>query len=119
MTEESETETHGLRHQYAIVNGIRMHYVEQGTGPLVVLLHGFPEFWYSWRKQIPALAAAGFRVVAPDQRGYNLSEKPRGVANFDLDHLTAGVGEVPCLQFLVLGRLGGIPALAFEQQQRK
>jgi epoxide hydrolase 4 len=59
--------------------GVRLHVVESGDGPLVILLHGFPEFWYSWRKQIPALAEAGFRVVAPDMRGYNLSDKPRGV----------------------------------------
>jgi pimeloyl-ACP methyl ester carboxylesterase len=96
VTEESETETHGLRHHYAIVNGIRMHYVEQGTGRLVVLLHGFPEFWYSWRKQIPALAAAGFRVVAPDQRGYNLTEKPRGVSSYDRGKLTADVAALIC-----------------------
>jgi epoxide hydrolase 4 len=61
----------GVRHQYADVNGIRMHYVEKGAGPLVVLLHGFPEMWWSWRYQIPALVDGGFRVVAPDLRGYN------------------------------------------------
>jgi epoxide hydrolase 4 len=88
---------------------VRLHVVEDGPtlsggleGPgtsgasrgdtrLVVLLHGFPEFWYSWRKQIPALAAAGFRVVAPDMRGYNLSDKPRGVAQYRLDLLTQDV----------------------------
>jgi pimeloyl-ACP methyl ester carboxylesterase len=57
--------------------GVRLHYVEAGEGPLVVLLHGFPEFWYSWRHQIPALASAGYRVVAPDMRGYNLSSRPQ------------------------------------------
>ena len=58
--------------------GIRLNVAQAGpaNGPLVILLHGFPEFWYGWRKQIPALAAAGFRVWAPDQRGYNLSDKP-------------------------------------------
>jgi len=56
---------------------MKLNVVERGKGPLVVLLHGFPEFWYSWRKQIPALAEAGFRVVAPDLRGYNDSPKPR------------------------------------------
>ena len=57
---------------------VRLHAVAAGPadGPLVILLHGFPEFWYSWRKQIGPLAEAGFRVVAPDQRGYNLSSKP-------------------------------------------
>jgi pimeloyl-ACP methyl ester carboxylesterase len=72
-----------LRDSYADVGGVRLHYVEAGEGPLVVLLHGFPEFWYSWRHQIPALAAAGFRVVALDMRGYNLSEKPRGWRLYD------------------------------------
>ncbi len=71
MTKTSESWTH---HE-EIINGIRLHWVEQGAGPLVVLLHGFPEFWYSWRHQIPVLAQR-FRVVAPDMRGYNLSEKP-------------------------------------------
>jgi epoxide hydrolase 4 len=73
------------------VNGVRLHYVEAGSGPLVVLLHGFPEFWYAWRHQIPALAAAGFHVVAPDMRGYNLSEKPPGVAAYAVDVLVEDV----------------------------
>jgi epoxide hydrolase 4 len=59
---------------------LRLHCVEAGTGPLVVLLHGFPEFWYAWRHQIPALADAGYRVVAPDLPGYNTSDKPPGCA---------------------------------------
>lgn len=75
-------------HRQAIVNGIRLHWVEQGSGPLVVLLHGFPEFWYSWRHQIPFLAER-FRVIAPDMRGYNLSEKPP--TGYDLDTLTDDV----------------------------
>ena len=70
---------------------MRLHYVEAGEGPLVVLLHGFPEFWFSWRFQIPALAAAGFRVVAPDMRGYNLSDKPEGVESYTLDRLARDV----------------------------
>ncbi len=71
------------RHAFVEANGIRFHYVEQGGGPLVLLLHGFPEFWYSWRKQLPALAEAGFRAVAPDMRGYNLSDKPRDGYNIE------------------------------------
>ena len=63
---------------FAEVNGVRLHYVEAGEGPLVVLLHGFPEAWFGWERQIPTLVAAGFRVVAPDMRGYNLSDKPKG-----------------------------------------
>jgi len=80
-----------LTHHEAIVNGVRLHYVQAGQGPLVVLLHGFPEFWYSWRLQIPALAAAGYRVIAPDMRGYNLSEKPATVADYRMEALTSDV----------------------------
>jgi pimeloyl-ACP methyl ester carboxylesterase len=69
---------------------VRLHYVTQGEGKLVILLHGFPEFWYSWRHQIPELAKH-FRVVAPDLRGYNDSEKPAGVSNYRIDVLTADV----------------------------
>lgn len=80
-----------LEHHFIQANGITLHIVMAGPadGPLVILLHGFPEFWYGWRYQIPALAAAGFRVWAPDQRGYNLSDKPRGVGAYALGRLTA------------------------------
>jgi pimeloyl-ACP methyl ester carboxylesterase len=78
-------------HRFAVVNGVRLHYVEAGDGPLVVLLHGFPEFWYSWRHQIAGLAAAGFRVLAPDLRGYNESDKPPGVESYRLELLTGDV----------------------------
>ena len=71
---------------------VRLHYVETGDGPLVVLLHGFPEFWFSWRFQLRPLATAGFRVVAPDMRGYNLSSRPPGVAAYDPDRLARDVG---------------------------
>ena len=72
---------------------IEVHAVAAGppVGPVVVLLHGFPEFWYSWRKQIEPLAAAGFRVIVPDQRGYNKSSKPRGAACYALSELTSDV----------------------------
>ena len=80
-----------LREGYAEVGDVRLHYVEAGDGPLVVLLHGFPEFWYGWRQQIEPLAAAGFRVVAPDLRGYNLSSKPTDVAAYDTAQLTADI----------------------------
>jgi pimeloyl-ACP methyl ester carboxylesterase len=79
------------QHREARVNGVRLHLVEAGSGPLVLLLHGFPEFWYSWRHQIPALAAAGFRVIAPDLRGYNLSDKPRGVSAYRIEALLGDV----------------------------
>lgn len=72
MTQAIET----WQHRDIMTNGIRMHYVAQGTGPLLVLLHGFPEFWYSWRLQIPFLAELGYTVVAPDLRGYNETDKP-------------------------------------------
>ena len=84
----------GLRHAYAELDGVRLHYVEAGEGPLIVLLHGFPEFWYSWRHQIPALADAGFRVVAPDMRGYNLSSKPSGVAAYATSRLAGDVRDL-------------------------
>src|SRR6516164_4587272 len=68
-------------------NGIRMHIAESGTGPLVVLCHGFPESWYSWRHQLYALAEAGFHVVAPDMRGYGLTERPEEIDRYTLLHL--------------------------------
>lgn len=80
-----------VTHRYADLDRVRLHYVEAGEGPLVVLLHGFPDFWYTWRHQIPALAAAGYRVVAPDMRGYNLSDKPRGIAPYQIEHLCGDV----------------------------
>lgn len=80
-----------LREGYAEIGDQRLHYVETGDGPLIVLLHGFPEFWYGWRQQIKPLAAAGFRVVAPDMRGYNLSSKPDGVAAYDTGPLAADI----------------------------
>jgi pimeloyl-ACP methyl ester carboxylesterase len=86
-----ETSFHHWNHRYAVVNGIRLHWVEAGTGPLAVLLHGFPEFWYSWRHQIPALAQAGFRVVALDLRGYNESEKPARIRSYRIETLADDV----------------------------
>lgn len=71
--------------------GVRLHYVEQGEGPLMVLLHGFPECWYSWRHQIPAMAAEGYRVVAPDLRGYNESDKPPERRAYRMERLVADV----------------------------
>jgi len=79
-----------LEHRLVRTNGVRLHCVVDGEGPLVLLLHGFPEFWYSWRHQIAALAPR-FRVVAPDLRGYNESEKPAGVAAYAMPQLVADV----------------------------
>src|SRR3984957_11449610 len=80
-----------LREGYAEIGDQRLHYVEAGDGPLIVLLHGFPEFWYGWRRQIAPLAAAGFRVVAPDLRGYNLSSKPDGNAAYVAGELATNI----------------------------
>src|SRR5207244_9383252 len=84
MTALNQSQIH---HRHADLGDVRLHYVEAGSGPLVVLLHGFPGYWYTWRHQIPALAEAGFRVVAPDMRGYNDSDQPKGVAAYATDLL--------------------------------
>jgi epoxide hydrolase 4 len=78
----------GWQHQFVETNNIRLHCVTQGEGELVILLHGFPEFWYSWRHQIPVLARH-FKVVVPDLRGYNYSDKP--ASGYDLDTLSSDV----------------------------
>jgi pimeloyl-ACP methyl ester carboxylesterase len=79
-----------LEHHVVLTNGILLHVVEAGPpdAKLVILLHGFPEFWYGWRHQIPYLANSGFRVWVPDLRGYNLSAKPQGLDAYNLDVLT-------------------------------
>jgi epoxide hydrolase 4 len=79
----------GWQHCFVETNSIRLHCVTQGEGDLVILLHGFPEFWYSWRHQIPALARH-FKVIVPDLRGYNDSDKPE--SGYDLDTLSADIG---------------------------
>ena len=81
------------RERFVETNGVRLHVIEAGreNDPLVILLHGFPEFWYGWRKQIAPLAAAGYRVLVPDQRGYNRSDKPKDVRAYALDQLAADV----------------------------
>ncbi|MFJ8436294.1 alpha/beta fold hydrolase [Kitasatospora sp. NPDC094019] len=88
-----------IAHRQVEVNGVRLHVAEQGEGPLVLLLHGFPESWYSWRHQFAPLAEAGYRVVAVDQRGYARSEQPDSVDAYTLLHL---VGDVTAL----IGALG-------------
>ena len=82
-----------LRHRTIATNGVRLHAVEAGPedGPLLILLHGFPEFWYGWRHQIGPLAEAGFRVLVPDQRGYNRSDKPPGLSAYRLATLALDV----------------------------
>lgn len=76
-----------LKHRFLPTNGIRMHIAEEGTGPLVILCHGWPESWYSWRHQLKALAEAGYHAVAPDQRGYGQTEQPESIDRYTLLHL--------------------------------
>ncbi|MFC2013021.1 alpha/beta fold hydrolase [Chloroflexota bacterium] len=75
------------QHRFVKTNGISMHYVEQGEGFPVLLLHGFPETWFAWQYQIPVLADAGFRVIAPDMRGYGETDKPKEIVAYDIHHL--------------------------------
>ena len=87
-----------VTHRTVETNGIRMHVAEQGTGPLVVLCHGFPESWYSWRHQLAALAGAGFHAVAPDMRGYGQTDRPEAIDAYTLLHLVGDmVGLVDAL----------------------
>ncbi len=88
-TEEAELGTHG----FAQSGDVRIHYVTKGEGPLVVMIHGFPDYWYTWRKQMPALAK-NFQVVAIDQRGYNQSDQPTGVENYAMQKLVGDVENV-------------------------
>jgi pimeloyl-ACP methyl ester carboxylesterase len=81
----------GVSHRYVDARGLRMHVAEAGTGPLVLLLHGFPECWYSWRHQLVALADAGYHAVAPDQRGYCRTGGPDAVDQYTILHLTGDV----------------------------
>ena len=80
-----------ISHRTIQTNGINMHVAEKGAGPLVILCHGFPESWYSWRHQIEALAAAGFHVVAPDMRGYGQTDIPKAIDQFTLLHLVGDI----------------------------
>ena len=109
-------------HHFVETNGIRMHYVEAGSGPLVVLCHGFPESWYSWRHQIAALAEAGFRVVAPDQRGYGQTDRPEPVDAYTIFHLAGDiVGLVNGLQersAAIVGHDWGAPVAWYSAQLR-
>jgi pimeloyl-ACP methyl ester carboxylesterase len=100
-------------HRVVTTNGIQMHLAEAGSGPLVVLLHGFPESWYSWRHQLTALAAAGFHAVAPDQRGYGQTDRPAEIAAYSMFHLVGDViGLLDALgeqQAVVVGHDWGAP----------
>ena len=101
------------KHGKLSANGIEVHYVEQGKGPLVVLCHGFPESWYSWRHQLTALAGAGYRAVALDMRGYGGTSKPKDIAAYTISHMIGDVvGSVQALgerQAVVVGHDWGAP----------
>ena len=102
-----------INHRTVETNGINMHIAEAGEGPLVILCHGFPESWYSWRHQLPALAAAGYRAVAPDQRGYGRTDAPADLNAYTLFHLVGDiVGLVRALgeeQAVIVGHDWGAP----------
>jgi pimeloyl-ACP methyl ester carboxylesterase len=101
------------QHRSIETNGIRMHIAEQGEGPLVVLCHGFPECWYAWRHQLPALAGAGYHAVAPDQRGYGQSSRPEPIEAYHILQLTGDiVGLVQALgkeRAIIVGHDWGAP----------
>src|SRR5215469_9165621 len=80
-----------VRHREVVTNGIRMHIAESGAGPLVVLCHGFPESWYSWRHQLHGVAEAGFHAVAPDMRGYGQTQRPEEIDQYTLLHLIGDI----------------------------
>jgi len=106
---EIHTRLMELEHSYIKTNGIQLHVVQAGpkSGTPVLLLHGFPEFWYGWRKQIPALAAAGCRVIVPDQRGYNTSDRPGGVRAYCVDTLIEDItGLVNALDYEKVNLVG-------------
>ena len=102
-----------LKHHTVKANGIAIHVAEQGSGPLVLLCHGWPELWYSWRHQLPALAAAGFRAVAPDMRGFGATEAPAAIEAYsildttgDMVALVAALGET---RAVIVGHDWGAP----------
>jgi pimeloyl-ACP methyl ester carboxylesterase len=103
----------GITHRTIETNGINTHIAEAGEGPLVLLLHGFPELWYSWRHQLPALAAAGYHAVAPDVRGYGQTDAPPAVESYNmLNHTADAVGVLDALgekTAVVVGHDWGAP----------
>ncbi len=103
-----------LRHSDVRTNGIRLHIAEMGEGPLVLLCHGWPETWYSWRHQLPALARAGYRAVAPDMRGYGRSDRPEAIEAYTQLHIVGDmVGLLDALEIeraVIIGHDWGAPA---------
>ena len=102
-----------LTHRMVETNGIKIHLAEQGEGPVVLMLHGFPESWYSWRHQLPALADAGYHVICPDVRGYGQSDAPEAIEAYSMKQLTAdAVGILDALDIenaVVVGHDWGAP----------
>ncbi len=102
-----------ITHRMVKTNGINVHLAEQGEGPVVLMLHGFPESWYSWRHQLPALAEAGYHVIAPDVRGYGQSDAPEAIEAYSMKQLTAdAVGILDALEIesaVVVGHDWGAP----------
>jgi pimeloyl-ACP methyl ester carboxylesterase len=102
-----------IAHKFITTNGIRMHVAVAGEGPLVLLCHGWPESWYSWRHQLKALAEAGYCAVAPDMRGYGQTDKPDAIDQYTLFHLAGDmVGLVDALGFkdsVIVGHDWGAP----------
>src|SRR5215467_9579921 len=82
-----------VKHGYADSNGVKIHYASLGSGPLMVMIHGFPDFWYTWRRQMEVLSES-YQCVAIDQRGYNLSDKPKGVDSYRVPLLVSDVAAV-------------------------
>ncbi|XP_073106656.1 epoxide hydrolase 1 isoform X2 [Elaeis guineensis] len=101
----------GISHRTVEVNGIRMHVAEKGEGPPVLLLHGFPELWYTWRHQIAGLAARGYRAIAPDLRGYGDTDAPPDVASYTVFHLVGDL--VALLDTLALSQEHGAAEAEF------
>ena len=102
-----------VEHRFVESNGIKIHIAEAGAGPLVLLCHGFPESWYSWRHQIKALSEAGYQVIAPDMRGYGQTDRPNAIDQYSLCHLVGdmvglvdAVGDRPAV---VIGHDWGAP----------
>lgn len=111
-----------LEHGRADTGDAELHYVAAGEGPLVVLLHGYPEFWYSWRRQLRTLADAGYRAVAPDMRGYNRSEKPEGIDPYRrsklVDDVAGLIDDFGREDAVVVGHdWGGLVAWAFGMER--
>jgi len=111
-----------IQHRFVTTNGIRMHIAEEGSGPLVLLCHGWPESWYSWRHQLKALGEAGYHAVAPDQRGYGQTDRPESIDQYTLLHLAGDmVGLVAALgqkTAVIVGHDWGAPVAWTSAQLR-